>query len=206
MKTIRIILWLTVAVAGLILIIAAARHKSIDTDQPPKLLSSGSIMPGGFSLTAHTGESVSAADFKGHYQLIYFGYSFCPDVCPIELQKMSAAMTILEEKNIPIDAIQPIFISVDPARDTPQELTQFLTGFHPSFIALTGTEQQIKQAAKNHKIQYQMLDAADDGFYLVNHSNVILLMDQQGRYLKLFSSMDTPDDIAATFELLLSGD
>lgn len=207
MKFLRIILWLAViAVGGLVLFdsLTSSSSSPSGADDRQILMSSGDSLGGPFTLTSHQGETVQSSDFAGKYQLIYFGYSFCPDVCPIELTKISRALTKLEKAGTDISAVQPLFITVDPERDTVAELAKFMTGFHPSFIGLTGPKDAIASVAKDYKIYYSKANETDDGFYLMNHSNVILLMDKQGKFLKLYSALETPTEIAADLQKLVA--
>lgn len=196
MKLLRIILWLAVLVAGLLLLFLPR------PDDRATIKSSGDSLGGDYILTSHKGEKISSSDFKGSYQLIYFGYSFCPDVCPLELTKITTALTKLSDSGYDISAVKPLFITVDPERDTVEELAKYMTGFHPSFIGLTGSVTDIKAVAKDYKIYFSK-GQDEGGFYLMNHSDVIYLMGKDGEFLKLFSSMDAPADIAATLSKLL---
>lgn len=200
MKAVRYILWTLVLIVGVLLVGQMLTKNSSDNN---KLRSSGDSLGGPFTLTSHHGKTVQDTDFRGKYQLIYFGYSFCPDVCPIELAKMTAALNMLEAKKISTADIQPIFISVDPERDTVAELKDYMQGFHPSFIGLTGELSNIKNIAKNYKISFSKTGGTGQGDYLVNHTNLILLMGKNGQYLKLFGGVDSPQAIANTLEALI---
>jgi protein SCO1/2 len=117
--------------------------------------------------------------------LVFFGYTYCPDLCPTELQVMSAALDGLGAK---ADAIQPIFISFDPERDTPEVLKQYVSNFHPRLVGLTGTPEEVAAAAKAYRVYYSKVpnNSAPDT-YLMDHSTITYLMDPQGRFLKHFS-------------------
>jgi len=193
MKVIRIVAWLAVVAAGIFILFN--RYQGMQET---------STGPGGpFVLTAHTGETVSNNDFKGRYMLIYFGYSFCPDVCPIELGKMSAAMTMLENEGYDISPLQPIFITVDPERDTVEELANYVTDFHPSLIALTGSPEEIDAVAKAYRVYYKKREQEGMDGYLMDHQSVIFVMDPEGKYVRLFSSRNTPADIADAMKPVL---
>ncbi|SDE61128.1 SCO family protein [Kordiimonas lacus] len=193
MKVIRIVAWLAVAIVGIFILVN--RYQSMQD------ANSG---PGGpFVLTSHTGETVSNNDFKGRYMLIYFGYSFCPDVCPIELGKMSAAMTMLEGEGYDISPLQPIFISVDPERDTVEALADYVTDFHPSLVALTGSPEEIAAVAKEYRVYYKKREQEGLDSYLMDHQSVIFVMDPDGKYVRLFSSRNTPADIADALKPVL---
>lgn len=153
--------------------------------------------PGGpFRLTSHEGKTVSSADFQGRFMLVYFGYSFCPDVCPYELQKMTTALQILEEEGYDTSLFQPLFITVDPERDTVEALRDYVALFHPRLIGLTGSVQEIEAVAKAYKIYYRKVDDPTLGTYLMDHFSAIFAMGVTGEFQRLFTSQDTPETIA----------
>ena len=143
---------------------------------------------GAFSLTNEQGQPRSEADFAGRPMLIYFGFTFCPDVCPLSLDVMGAALETLETQNPKaFNALQPVFISVDPARDTPEQLADYLSYFHPKISGLTGSPEQIAQVKKAFRVYSVRRDAAEDPQnYNVDHSSFFYLMDGKGRYLAHF--------------------
>jgi cytochrome oxidase Cu insertion factor (SCO1/SenC/PrrC family) len=148
--------------------------------------STGTALVGGpFNLTDQTGRKVTDKDFLGKYMLVFFGYTYCPDLCPTELQVMSAALDNLGAK---ADDIQPIFITFDPQRDTPEVLKQYISNFHPRFVGLTGTPEEIAVAAKAYRVFYNKLEnTSGPDTYLMDHSTITYLMDKQGKFLKHFS-------------------
>jgi protein SCO1/2 len=116
---------------------------------------------------------------------VFFGYTYCPDLCPTELQVMSAALDSLGAK---ADAIQPIFISFDPERDTPAVLKQYVSNFHPRLVGLTGTPEEVAAAAKAYRVYYSKVpNSSAPDTYLMDHSTITYLMDPQGKFLKHFS-------------------
>lgn len=138
---------------------------------------------GPFSLIAHDGRRVSDADFRGRFILIYFGYTRCPDVCPIDLLTMGEALKKLGRE---ADGIQPLFITVDPARDTKELLADYVTSFHPRLLGLTGSEAEVADAArawKVHRVKYT--PANDPGSYGVDHSSLTYLMGPDGKFRTL---------------------
>jgi len=160
--------------------------------------SSGIAKIGGpFELTDHNGESRKSTEFQGRFMLIYFGYSYCPDVCPTALQIMSTALQSLGDR---AKAVQPIFITVDPTRDTPAHLKEYVKNFYPGMIGLTGDESLIKAAAKNYRIYYakalQDKSKPDADDYLMDHSSIVFLMDRKGRYATHFSHQTNADVMA----------
>lgn len=198
MKMVRLGLWVLVFLAAALLM---GRFYLADQQAP---LSGSAGGPGGpFVLTAHTGEKVSNTDFLGRYMLVYFGYSFCPDVCPLDLQKMTVALHSLEESGYDTTPIQPLFISIDPERDTVAELAEFLPDFHPRLLGLTGTLEEITEVAKNYKVYFAKREQPGTTDYLMDHQALIFVMDPAGNFVRLFSSRDTPDDIAKSLASVL---
>ena len=150
---------------------------------------------GPFTLTDQNGRAVTDQDFRGKLMLVYFGYTFCPDACPTALLQMGQALDRLGSEG---DAVQPVFITIDPARDTQEQLHIYASNFHPRLVALTGSPQQIAQAAKAYRVYYAK--AADSGTtdYLMDHTSIIYLMSRDGRYLTHFTHQSTPDQMVAT--------
>jgi len=160
-----------------------------------------SVLGGPFTLTAHTGDRVSRSDFDGQHRLIYFGYSYCPDVCPLELGKMTRALRLLEARGAPAEQVQPLFISIDPERDTPAQLADYVPAFHPRLIGLTGSAEEIADVAGAYRIHYARADSGDDApagedMYLMDHSSYILFMGPQGQFIDVFTARETASDIA----------
>lgn len=152
---------------------------------------------GPFQLTDHYNELRTDADFKGRLLLIYFGYTSCPDVCPTGLQVISSALEAIHSTD---KLVQPLFITVDPERDTPSRLKDYLSNFHPSILGMTGTNSQIKNAAKSFRVYFRKNDEEKDkptDNYLMDHSSIIFLMDRKGRYLTHFSHQTQPSKLAA---------
>ena len=148
---------------------------------------------GPFTLTDQNGAKRSDSEFRGKYMLVFFGYTFCPDVCPTTLAVMAAA---LDKMGSGADRVAPIFISVDPSRDTPEVLKAYLSAFGPRFVGLTGTEEEIAATAKAYKVYVQA--HKDDGAnYTVDHSGVVYLMDKSGAFLTNYSLDASPDKLAA---------
>lgn len=160
--------------------------------------SSGSALIGGpFTLTDQTGERRSEAVLEGRYALIYFGYTYCPDICPTSLATMTQAIDLLaEQAPAKAQAVLPVFITVDPARDTVEALATYAGHFHPRLLALTGTEEEVAGAAKAYRIFYQKVEDPGASDYLMDHSSVIYLMGPDGSYLTHFTHVSTADDIA----------
>jgi protein SCO1/2 len=145
----------------------------------------GTALVGGpFTLTDHTGRKVTDADFRGKYMLIFFGYTYCPDVCPTELQVMAEALKQLGPRG---ESITPVFISIDPERDTPEILKSYVENFDPRLVGLTGTPDETAAVAKAYRAYYAKAGKTESPDYLMDHSSIIYLMDRQGRFLKHFT-------------------
>jgi len=157
---------------------------------------------GPFTLIDQNGRKVSDSDFAGKYRLIYFGYTFCPDVCPVDVQNLMKGFRLLEQRNPGLAAdVQPIFITVDPARDTPTVLNTFVRAFHPRLIGLTGSEADIAAVAKRYAIFYQKMPApAGSTGYLVNHSRQTVLFGRTGKAIALIPQDKDAEAIAAEIE------
>jgi protein SCO1 len=153
-----------------------------------------------FELTANLGQKVSLKDFKGKVVMLYFGYTFCPDVCPATLSELRGAMDILDAQ---AKDVQVIMISVDPERDTPEMLAEYVTHFHPSFLGVTGTPEEIAEVTTLYGIFYEAHEGTEATGYLVDHTATVMVIDQEG-YLKLVFPFGTPaEDIAEDLEQLL---
>jgi protein SCO1/2 len=152
------------------------------------------LIGGAFELVDQNGRTVHDSDFRGKLLLVYFGYSLCPDVCPTTLQAIGLGLDQLGAKAA---EVQPLFITVDPARDTPAVLKPYVANFHPSLLGLTGTSEQIQAATKAYRVYWSKNMKAAELDYLVDHSGFIYLMDRNGQYLAHFPPDATADAIAA---------
>jgi protein SCO1 len=171
--------------AGLMLIAAAAIAAYALMSQPPSRGVGTPDVGGPFSMVDHTGQVVSEKTYLGKPMLMFFGFTYCPDVCPTELQVMAAALETLGEQG---KDIQPVFVSVDPARDTPEVMKSYVENFGPRFIGLTGTMEQVAAMAKTYKVFFEKQeDATAPDQYLMDHSSTIYLMGADGKFLKHFS-------------------
>jgi protein SCO1/2 len=138
---------------------------------------------GPFALTDQNGARRTDADFRGKLMLVYFGFTFCPDVCPTDLLQISLAIDQLGPAG---EMVQPVFITVDPARDTPAHLKNYMPVFHPRFVGLTGDAGAIREAARAYRVYYKKVEWADRTDYTVDHSAFIYLMGRDGEYLGFF--------------------
>ncbi|PZU64661.1 MULTISPECIES: SCO family protein [Sphingobium] len=139
-----------------------------------------------FTLTDQDGKTVHWDDYKGQYRIVYFGYTYCPDVCPVDLQRIMQAFSAFE-KAAPVRAakVQPIFISVDPKRDTPAVLKPYVAAFHPRLVGLTGTPEQIAKVAKDFVVLYNAEKPEGASDYLVSHSRTPYLFGPDGKPIAL---------------------
>jgi protein SCO1/2 len=150
-----------------------------------------------FTLTDQDGKSVRWQDFDGKYRIVYFGYTYCPDVCPVDLQRIMQGFARFEKEKPALAAkVQPIFISVDPGRDTPAVLKTYVAAFHPRLIGLTGTPDQIAKVAKDFVVIYNREEAKGASDYLVSHSRTPYLFGPKGEPIALVPVDDpsTPGD------------
>ncbi|MCA3554137.1 SCO family protein [Aestuariivirga sp.] len=145
--------------------------------------SSGAALVGGpFSLLDQDGRRVTEKDFRGKYMLVFFGYTYCPDVCPTELQVMTAA---LDQLGRDADRIQPVFVSIDPARDTPEVLKAYVASFSPRLMGLTGTPGEIAVIARAYRVFYaKASNSSSSTDYLMDHSSIIYLMGPDGSFVR----------------------
>ena len=166
----------------------------------------GAKIGGPFTLTDQDGKTVRDTDFAGKYRLVYFGYSYCPDICPVDLQKLMRGLAAFEKSDAARGArVAPMFITVDPERDTPAALKAFVSRYHPRLIGLTGTPEQIAADAKAYVVTYNKVPGSAPDRYLMAHSQLAFLMDPAGKPLALLPLDDpstdadegAPDKVAA---------
>lgn len=148
---------------------------------------------GPFRLTNQDGRSVTDADFRGKPFLVFFGFTHCPDVCPTALFEMSETFRRLGPD---ADKVRGLFISVDPERDTPEKLKQYLSSFDPRIVGLTGTATEIAEVTKAYKV-YAKKVPLEGGDYTMDHSAIVYLMDRQGRFVAPFNLKRPADEAAA---------
>ncbi len=148
---------------------------------------------GPFELVSETGATVTDADIIDRPTMVYFGYTFCPDVCPVDAANMAAAADILAEQGLDVGTA---FITIDPARDTPAVLADFTDNLHPDMIGLTGSDEQIAAAAKAYRVFYQKAPGDDPAFYLMDHSAFGYLMTTGNRFLEVFRHGTSPTEMA----------
>lgn len=187
--------------AGLLLAAGAGRAEAADTGPPgaqdpetPAVTIRPMVEIGGpFELVTHTGETVTDADFRGKYLLVFFGYTYCPDVCPTTLQTVAQA---LDELGDEADAVAALFISTDPDRDTPEVLADYVRLFHPRIVGLTGTPEQVARAARAYRVSYAKVKTSGSDGYLMSHSVFIYLMGPDGNLVAIFWPDTDPKEMA----------
>jgi protein SCO1/2 len=156
-----------------------------------------------FQLTSDSGKPMTASDFRGRYVMMYFGYTHCPDVCPLTLVHLHLVMQKLGKD---ADKVHILFVSVDPARDTPQVLHQYVTAFDPRITGLTGTVAQITAMAKRYRSAFNLDEKQANGNYTVSHGSIIYVFDRHGRARLLGNSSDKPDEFVHDLKLLIRQD
>jgi len=160
-------------------------------------------LSGDFSLTDVAGRAVTDADVMTRPGLLYFGYSYCPDVCPLDLGRNAVVVDILSENSM--DAL-PVFVSLDPARDTPDVLSAFARNMHPAMVALTGTPGQVEKAAAAYRVSYKVQTPDSDGHYLVDHTTLTYLYLPGRGPVEAFHRSLGPDDVAERVSCFLGQD
>lgn len=177
--------------------VAACGIGEVDYGEPPL---TGATIGGEFELTNKDGETVRWADFDGQYRIVYFGYAYCPDVCPTDVQRTIQGLNQFTEDEPELGTkIQPIFITIDPERDTQEVVGEFANAFSERLIGLTGTPEQIADAASTFKVFYAKGTVSESGGYLMDHSDIVYLFGPNGEPLATLPKDEGPDAVA--FEL-----
>ncbi|WP_421789384.1 SCO family protein [Hyphobacterium sp.] len=196
-------IWALPLVAGLgVLVLVFA---GLMIFEPRQTVRSGDVVTSGradvggpFTLVDHTGATVTEADFAGRPMLIYFGFTYCPDICPFSLQVMAAALDELPEDQR--DDFQNILITVDPERDTPEQLAMYIDSpaFPANLIGLTGTPEAIADVANSYRVVYRRVleEGAPEDTYTMDHTSLIYLMDRNGEFHSVFSHGTPPARLA----------
>lgn len=164
-------------------------------EQPPL---AGARIGGPFSLIGEDGGRVTDRDLAGRWRIMYFGYTFCPDICPTDAQNIAAGLKRFEADDPERAAtVVPVFVTVDPARDTPEVLRRFTDAFHPRMIGLTGDASSIERATKAYAVYFRKGEPSPGGGYLMDHQRVTYLMDPDGRPVALLPADQSPEAVAA---------
>lgn len=176
-----------------------SHHRGAETETETEAAQQPNI-GGAFSLIDQNGAAFGEEDLRGHWSLVFFGFSHCPDMCPTALTNISAALDAMPAAQTA--RIEPVLITVDPARDTPEVLKAYAANFHPSLVALTGTKQAVEQAAAAFKVYYQKAAGSNED-YIVNHSGFVYVMNPEGHYTRHFAFDDSPEKMAETLTSLM---
>jgi cytochrome oxidase Cu insertion factor (SCO1/SenC/PrrC family) len=191
---IRIIALAALVLAGIAPLAAQTQSSRSGAELMDAVMWNREPIGGPFTLIDHTGKPRSDQDFRGKLMLVYFGFTYCPDVCPTDLQNIGLAIGALGEAG---ERVQPLFITVDPARDTPEHLKDYVPMFHPRLIGLTGDAAAIHAAAAAYRVYYAQVPLKGDD-YTVDHSSFIYLMGADGKYLGFFPPGAPPEQIVET--------
>jgi protein SCO1 len=170
-------------IASALMALSACGTALVAFDQAPLY---GAAIGGPFTLTDQTGKQRSYSEFDGKFRLVYFGYTSCPDICTPDMQNLMAGLKLFEQGNPEyVGKVQPLFITIDPQRDTPEVLSQFVRAFHPNLIGLTGSQEQIDAATKSFAIVASRVEGSSPENYLMSHSQTPYLMMPDGKPLAL---------------------
>ena len=181
-------IFLSICIGFTFFVVKAYRHKQEVTSAIK-----GAPVPigGPFTLTNHLGKTITDKHFPNKYLIMYFGYTFCPDICPTALQNVTLALEDLGDK---ARQFQPLFITIDPQRDTMQHLSEFVKDFHPSLMALRGTPKETKALADAYKIYYAVVDPKEE-HYMIDHTSLIYVMNASGEYVTNFPHNTSPKEM-----------
>ena len=164
-------------------------------------IASAVAVGGPFELVDDSGAAVTETSFGDRHLLIFFGYSFCPDVCPTELARMASALDRMDADDL--TKLQPLFITIDPERDTPDAMATYVEQFHPEIVGLTGSEEQIAEVARAYRVFYAKVDTGDPDYYLMDHSSFTYLMAPDGSNIAVFPYDTPPDEMAGAISAAL---
>ena len=200
----RLFLWLT-PIIFLVLSEWACKPAPSSSQRPGIEMATEAEIGGPFTLIDHNGNAVTQDSYIGKALLIYFGYTYCPDICPMTLQIVNDALNQLTEDER--SHVQPILISVDPERDTPESLSLYVTapGFPSDLVGLTGSQEQIRNVTSAYKVYYARVDDGDSlSDYLVDHFTMLFLMDKKGKFVELLRYDTGPTEISSRLKQFLS--
>ena len=148
-----------------------------------ELMSGKGPVGGPFTLTDQGGARRSLAHFRGKLVLLYFGFTYCPDVCPTDLMTVGNLVRSLGAAG---EQVQPVFVTLDPERDKPEALRAYVASFHPRFVALTGSESEVRRVASSYKVYFEKVKPPGASTYLIDHTAYVFLLDREGKFLTLF--------------------
>jgi protein SCO1/2 len=211
-KYLKLIMALLLLTPGPVSASTHQSHHAAEAGPPVAIVRNGETRPdphtpalhigGAFTLTNQDGKTVTDQTYRGKYMLVFFGFTFCPDICPTGLQTALNAIDVAGD--VAQKQVQPIFITIDPARDTPEKLKDYVRMFGPTLTGLTGTPAQIAAVARAYKVYYAKTEGEDDGDdYMMDHSGFLYLMGPDGRFIKSFASETTMDELANELRTLV---
>ncbi|XP_031553432.1 protein SCO1 homolog, mitochondrial-like [Actinia tenebrosa] len=186
---------------GVVYYVKYLKEEKEKEKEKEKQKSIGKVALGGpFDLIDNTGKPVTDKDFRGKWLLIYFGFTHCPDICPDELEKMAQAIDASDKatKGKVKEELQPLFITVDPRRDDPKAITEYLKEFHPKLIGLTGPVEKVKEVCKSYRVYFSAGPADDDDDYIVDHTIIQYLVNPDGEFMEYFGQNKDASQIAAS--------
>lgn len=190
----RMIRSLAIALAASVTFTLAACG-SANRESPPL---AGATIGGDFTLVGKDGKPVRWSDFDGKYRIVYFGYTFCPDVCPVDMQNIGQGLRLFAKDNAELAAkVVPLFITIDPARDTPQVVGAFAANFGPTVVGLTGTQAQIDAVARKWAVFHARREGSSPDDYLMDHSRGVFLMGPKGEPIALLPAEKNGQAVAA---------
>lgn len=196
--TLIVVTLLMLAVAGTLGVMLGTSQPQ-HADIPPTI--AGADIGGELTLKTHTGAVFNQSDYEGQHFLVFFGFANCPGICPMELDKMNIALNDLDpalEKQV-----QPIFITLDPERDTNEMLGDFIGDYHPRLLALTGTQEEVNAVSEQWRVYAEFMTPEEDGSYMINHSTYTYLMDPEMKPLDIFKIEDTPKTMTTRLQVRL---
>ena len=181
-------------------VVLAADEQPSATEMMEDLMYGRGSVGGPFTLTDQNGQKRSDSEFRGKLMIVYFGYTFCPDVCPADLMAITQALDALGPS---AEGIQPLFITVDPERDTTL-LKDYVAAFHPSLIGLTGSAEEIRKVANSYKAYYRQVPGERKGEYSIDHAGILYLMGRNGEYLGFLPPQTAPEKLTEVLRKYLA--
>ena len=199
----RLVLLVAIGLAGGAFALHQSRQQPAASVTPVATESGKSAIGGELALTGTDGKPFDTAALKGKLRLVFFGYTFCPDACPTDLLR---AGQVLDALGKDADKVAYVFVSVDPTRDTPARIKEFLQDFDPRVIGLTGTQDQIKAAMDKYRVFARKHDETDKQYYLVDHAVLLYFLDGDAGFLRVFRPADTADELVKAIRAELAKD
>jgi len=194
-------------VALVVVIFAIGAWLNLRHGKPPENGAVGGMVVnasigGPFELTDHTGARFTDEDLAGDYALIYFGYTFCPDVCPTELGEIAVALDQLDKD---ADRVRPVMITIDPERDTAEVLSEYVPLFHERLVGLTGTAEEVREVATSYRVFYRRFEDPNYTYYLMDHTSFVYLLAPSGEIAAMFRYGTPPEDMVTTIRQHMRG-